>query len=230
MPRYADRLLVLPSASDAEGEGAAPVMEMDKLLQVAERFGLARQFDRYKINTLIQDILSYEGEQRALQCYIALSTDTLLDETFPEWIDGQLRATGIAPNQIVFELKLENLANGFTGAVHLINKMRPQGCRFALADVGRMDTTVREMLERVKPEIIKLDMREIDTFEDREEEEFMREVKKYAEEHHTMLIADHMESPAQLSRVWPHDIQYIQGDGIVAPMDKFAFDFNEPLF
>jgi len=230
VPRYADRLLVLPSASDAEGEGAAPVIEMDKLLQVAERFGLARQFDRYKINTLIQDILSYEGEQRALQCYIALSTDTLLDETFPEWIDGQLRATGIAPNQIVFELKLENLANGFTGAVHLINKMPPAGGRFALADVGRMDTTVREMLERVKPEIIKLDMREIDTFEDREEEEFMREVKKYAEEHHTMLIADHMESPAQLSRVWPHDIQYIQGDGIVPPMDKFAFDFNEPLF
>ena len=114
--------------------------------------------------------------------------------------------------------------------MHLINKMRPQGFRFALADVGRMDTTVREMLERVKPEIIKLDMREIDTFEDREEEEFMREVKKYAEEHHTMLIADHMESPAQLSRVWPHDIQYIQGDGIVPPMDKFAFDFNEPLF
>lgn len=230
VPRYADRLLVLPSASDAEGEGAAPVMEMDKLLQVAERFGLARQFDRYKINTLIQDILSYEGEQRALQCYIALSTDTLLDETFPEWIDGQLRATGIAPNQIVFELKLENLANGFTGAIHLINKMRPQGSRFALADVGRMDTTVREMLERVKPEVIKLDMREIDTFEDQEEEEFMREIKKYAEEHHTMLIADHMESPAQLSRVWPHDIQYIQGDGIVPAMDKFAFDFSEPLF
>ena len=230
VPRYADRLLVLPSASDAEGEGAAPVMEMDKLLQVAERFGLARQFDRYKINTLIQDILSYEGEQRALQCYIALSTDTLLDETFPEWIDGQLRATGIAPNQIVFELKLENLANGFTGAIHLINKMRPQGSRFALADVGRMDTTVREMLERVKPEVIKLDMREIDTFEDQEEEEFMREIKKYAEEHHTMLIADHMESPAQLSRVWPHDIQYIQGDGIVPPIDKFSFDFNEPLF
>ena len=230
VPRYADRLLVLPSASDAEGEGAAPVMEMDKLLQVAERFGLARQFDRYKINTLIQDILSYEGEQRALQCYIALSTDTLLDETFPEWIDGQLRATGIAPKQIVFELKLENLANGFTGAIHLINKMRPQGSRFALADVGRMDTTVREMLERVKPEVIKLDMREIDTFEDNEEEEFMREIKKYAEEHHTMLIADHMESPAQLSRVWPHDIQYIQGDGIVPPIDKFSFDFNEPLF
>ena len=230
IPRYADRLLVLPPEGDSEGENTAPVMEMDKLLQVAERFGFARQFDRYKINTFIQDILSYEGDQRALQCYIALSTDTLLDDSFPEWFDSQLRATGIGPGQIVFELKLENLANGFTGAIHLINKMRPQGSRFALADVGRMDTTVREMLERVKPEVIKLDMREIDTFEDNEEEEFMREIKKYAEEHHTMLIADHMESPAQLSRVWPHDIQYIQGDGIVPPIDKFSFDFNEPLF
>lgn len=230
VPRYADRLLVLPPEGDSEGENTAPVMEMDKLLQVAERFGFARQFDRYKINTFIQDILSYEGDQRALQCYIALSTDTLLDDSFPEWFDSQLRATGIGPGQIVFELKLENLANGFTGAIHLINKMRPQGSRFALADVGRMDTTVREMLERVKPEVIKLDMREIDTFEDNEEEEFMREIKKYAEEHHTMLIADHMESPAQLSRVWPHDIQYIQGDGIVPPIDKFSFDFNEPLF
>ena len=230
VPRYADRLLVLPPEGDSEGENTAPVMEMDKLLQVAERFGFARQFDRYKINTFIQDILSYDGDQRALQCYIALSTDTLLDDSFPEWFDSQLRATGIGPGQIVFELKLENLANGFTGAIHLINKMRPQGSRFALADVGRMDTTVREMLERVKPEVIKLDMREIDTFEDNEEEEFMREIKKYAEEHHTMLIADHMESPAQLSRVWPHDIQYIQGDGIVPPIDKFSFDFNEPLF
>ena len=127
-------------------------------------------------------------------------------------------------------MRLDNLASGFTGAIHIINKMRPQGSRFALTDIGRLDTNVREMLERVKPEVIKLDMREIDTFEDKEEEDFMREIKAYAEANHAMLIADHMESPAQLSRVWPHDIQYIQGDGIVPPMEKFAFDFNEPLF
>ena len=229
VPRYADRLSVLPPESDVEGE-APQVMEMEQIMQVAERFGFARQFDRIKITNFIQDILSYEGDQRALQCFISISADTMLDETFPEWIDSQLRATGIGPNQIVFELRLDNLANGFTGAVHLINLMRPQGSRFALAGVGRIDTTVQEMLKRVKPEIIKLDMHEIDTFEDREEEEFMREIKKYAEEHNTMLIADNMESPAQLSRVWPHDIQYIQGDGIVPPMDKFSFDFSEPLF
>ena len=227
VPRYADRLQVLQDESEGSN---AEIMEVDKLIQVAERFGLARQFDRIKINTMLQDILSYNGDQRALQCFVSLSTDTLLDETFPDWIDSQLRATGIAPAQIVFELRLDNLASGFTGAIHIINKMRPQGSRFALTDIGRLDTNVREMLERVKPEVIKLDMREIDTFEDKEEEDFMREIKAYAEANHAMLIADHMESPAQLSRVWPHDIQYIQGDGIVPPMEKFAFDFNEPLF
>ena len=228
VPRYADRLQILQT--NIEEDVNAEVMEPEQLMQVAERFSLARQFDRFKINTLLQDTLAYDGNQKALQFFITLSTDSLLDETFPDWIDSQLRATGIAPMQIVFELRLDNLANGFTGAVHLIDKMRPQGSRFALSDVGRIDDNVREMLERIKPEIVKLDMREIDTFEDREEEEFMKEIKAYAEAHHAMIIADRMESPAQLSRVWPHDIQYIQGDGIVPPMENLAFDFNEPLF
>lgn len=225
VPRYADRLFIVPSENES-GE----MMEMDKLLQVADRFGLSRQFDRFKINTMLQDILSYEGDQRALQCFITLSSDSLLDSSFPDWFDSQLRATGISPTQVILELRLEALASGFTGAMHLIERMRPQGCRFALSDVGRLDTSIREMMERVKPEVLKLDMREIDTFEDKEEEEFMSEIKGYAEAHHAMIIADHMESPAQLSRVWPHDIQYIQGDGIVPPMDKFDFDFSEPLF
>ena len=228
-PRYAERLQILQNDAE-DGNPNIEIMEPEKLLQVAERFGLARQFDRFKINTLLQDTLAYNGDQKALQFFITLSTDSLLDDTFPEWIDSQLRATGIAPSQIVFELRLDNLANGFTGAIHLIDKMRPQGSRFALSDIGRLDDNVREMLERIKPEVVKLDMREIDTFEDKEEEDFMKEIKAYAEAHHAMIIADRMESPAQLSRVWPHDIQYIQGDGMVPPMEKLAFDFNEPLF
>ena len=49
MPRYADRLQVLQDESEGSN---AEIMEVDKLIQVAERFGLARQFDRIKINTM----------------------------------------------------------------------------------------------------------------------------------------------------------------------------------
>jgi len=61
VPRYADRLQVLQDESEGSN---AEIMEVDKLIQVAERFGLARQFDRIKINTMLQDILSYNGDQR----------------------------------------------------------------------------------------------------------------------------------------------------------------------
>lgn len=227
IPRYADRLTVLPSESENENYED---MELELIMQVAERFALARRFDRIKINTILQDVLSYGGDQKALRCFIGLTTDTLSDDTFPDWVSSQLRATGIMPEQIVFELRLDAVANAFSGAKRLIELMRPQGSRFALTDVGRLDNEVKELLERVKPEVIKLDMREIDTFEDKEEEDFMHAVKAYAEANQVMIIADHMESPAQLSRVWPYDIQYIQGDGIVPPLEKFNFDFSEPLF
>lgn len=225
IPRYADQLKILPSGQENHEE-----MELELVMQIAERFNLARQFDRFKINTILQDVLSYSGEQKALRCFIGLSTDVLSDNTFPEWVSNQLRATGIMPEQLVFELRLDAVTNAFSGATHLIELMRPQGSRFALTDVGRWDDDVKDLLSRIKPEVIKLDMREIDTFEDKEEEDFMHAVKAYAEANQVMLIADHMESPAQLSRVWPYDIQYIQGNGILPPLEKFHFDFSEPLF
>ena len=122
------------------------------------------------------------------------------------------------------------LNSAFSGALNFINALRPLGTQFALTEVGRFDEDIRELLTRMKPDILKLDMREIDTFEDDEEQRFMAAVKNYTDENGVMIIADYMESPAQLSRVWPYDIKYLQGNGMVPPMDGFTFDFSEPLF
>lgn len=226
VPRYAERISIIPGDEDERMEGE----DVTKLLQAADRFGLARQIDRIKVNAFLQDVLSYDGDQKALRGFIPLTTDTLNDETFAAWTQSQLKQTGITPAQIVFEMSIDVLSNAFSGAMNLINAMRPLGTQFALTEVGRFDDDIRELLARMKPEVIKLDMREIDTFEDDEEQRFMGQVKTYAEENGVMLIADYMESPAQLSRVWPYDIKHLQGNGMVPPMDGFTFDFSEPLF
>lgn len=226
VPRYAERITILPGDEDERMESE----DVTALLQAADRYGIARQIDRVKINTFLQDVLSYDGDQKALRGFIHLTTDALNDETFAAWTLSQLKQTGIGPEQIIFELSIDVLSNAFSGAMNFINALRPHGTQFALIEVGRFDDDIRELLTRMKPEIIKLDMREIDTFEDDEEQRFMKLVKDYAEENNVMLIADHMESPAQLSRVWPYDIKFLQGDGMVPPMDGLDYDFSEPLF
>ena len=226
IPRYAERVSILPSEEDERLESEDVV----KLLQTADRYGLARQIDRVKISAFLQDALSYDGDQKALRGFIHLAADALNDETFAAWTQSQFKQTGIAPAQIIFEMSIDVLNSAFSGALNFINALRPLGTQFALTEVGRFDEDIRELLTRMKPDILKLDMREIDTFEDDEEQRFMAAVKNYTDENGVMIIADYMESPAQLSRVWPYDIKYLQGNGMVPPMDGFTFDFSEPLF
>ncbi len=229
VPRYGDCLEILAdSRSEQEKDGQE--MEIDTFLQVADRYQLGRKVQRVMFSCFQEDFLSYTGDQSALIIYLSMMADALEDPDFPAWINNQLDQTGISPAQLVFELKLDAAHNAFSGASRLVEVMRPRGSKIAISEVGRMDEEVMELLTRLEPEVLKLNIREIDTFEDDEEERFMRAVKGYAAENRMMLIAEQMESPAQLSRIWPYEINYLQGNGLVEALDNFSYDFTKPLF
>lgn len=233
VPRYGDHLDILddPEAVKTKGEDEKDQsMELDILLQVADRYQLGRQIQRMMFSRFQEDFLSYNGDQSALEVYLSILTDALEDHEFPKWISTQLDQTGISPKQLVFELKLDAAHNSFSGASRLVDEMRPRGSKIALSEIARMDDEVIELLTRIKPDVLKLNLREIDTFEADEEERFMKAMKNYAAENAAMLIAEHMESPAQLSRIWPYNINYLQGEGMVDALRSFSYDFTKPLF
>ncbi len=226
VPRYGDYLGFI----EKEEEGAEPV-ERDLIMQIAERYDLAKQFDYFKVGKLIEDVLSYgDGNQQALNFYITFSNSGLNDPNFPEWFESQLLQTGLNPSQFVVEFTIDAYANAYSGAMRLVQRLRPRGTRFALADLARWDRDIEEMLHRLEPQVLVLDMREIDTFEESEEDEFMKHLKNYAREHKCEIVVNHMDSPAQLSVVWRNDLQLLQGNGIVPAQEGFTFDFTESLF
>lgn len=228
IPRFSDFFHILPDPDIPEGEEEE--LELEQLLQTAERFKLGRIIERYKINRFLQDVLSFSGDQAHLTAFLKVMGDALNDEEFAPWIANQLKQTGINPKQLVFELGVDTVFNNFTGTLNLIEVMRPLGARIAIADLARLEDDINELFARIKPEVIKLDLREIDTFEEDEEVKFMKGILEYAKENNVMLIADHMESPAQLSRVWPYDVPFVQGDCILPPLENFNYDFKEPIF
>lgn len=224
IPRYAERLILIPTEAEKDD------FEVEAIMQVADRYGFSRELDQLKISTLTADFLSYTGDQKALQLFIGLSNSALSDEALPEWLEGQFRQTGVAFSQLVFGFNLDTFTSAYSGIIRLVERLRPLGVKFALTELGRYDDEVKDIMKRLKPEVLSIDMRELDTFEAEEEERFMNGLKAYASENNCLLYVDHMEGANQLSRVWPYDIQYLQGDGIVAPLDKFTYNFNEPLF
>ncbi|MBV7435102.1 EAL domain-containing protein [Cardiobacteriaceae bacterium TAE3-ERU3] len=204
--------------------------ELDSLVAVAERQNMSKVLDELKVNAFIQDVLCFDGNQRAINGYIGLTSSSVQDQTFVDWLISQFKQTGIAPEQATFEITLDTALNTFSGALNFTNNMRKYGSHVAITEIGRFDDDVKELLEKIGPDVLKLDMREIDTFEDEEEERFMAAVKNHAEEYGQTIIVDYMESPAQLSRVWPYDLQLLQGEGMVSAVDSFEYDFSEPLF
>ncbi|MDO4436270.1 MAG: EAL domain-containing protein [Cardiobacteriaceae bacterium] len=226
IPRYADRIDIPRKNNDPNEEE----VELEVLLQIAERYDLARHLDYLKLNQLFADVLSYDGDQKALRFYLSLSSSALNDLAFPDWIASQLRNTGVAPTQLVIEFSVDAYHNCYTGAMKMVERLRPLGVRFALSDLARYDDDIEGIFKRLSPDVLKLDMREMDTFDDEEEERFMHAIKEYATKNHAQIVVNHMESPAQLSRVWRHNIQLLQGDGIVPASDKMNFNFSEPLF
>lgn len=224
VPRFGVQLDAKPDLEQDED------FELDSLIAVAERQNMSKVLDELKVNTFIRDVLCFGGNQRSINGYIELTSQSLQDNSFSDWLLNQFKQTGISPDQVTFEISLDTALNTFSGTLNFANKMRECGSHIALTEIGRFDDDVKELLSKIKPDVLKLDMREIDTFEDEEEERFMGAVKEYADEHGQTIIVDYMDSPAQLSRVWPYDLQLLQGSGMVSAVDNFEYDFSEPLF
>lgn len=225
IPRFSVQLEAKPDTGDED-----EYIEFETLVSVAERHNKSKPLDALKVNGFLRDVLCFDGDQKSINGFICLSPQSLADQNFPTWLMNQFKQTGIQPKQVTFEIPLDTALNGFTATRQFAEAMQKYGSHVAISEVGRMDTEILELLGKINPDVLKLDMREIDTFEDDEEERFMGEIKKYSDENKKIIIVDHMESPAQLSRVWPYDLQLLQGEGMVSAMENFDYDFSEPLF
>lgn len=220
-PRYRERLQFFSEANE--------LLEAGPLIQIAERYQVMRQIDRWKIGRILQDMLTGHQSENT-HMYISISSDAVSDAEFAPWVMEQIRQTGIKGQNFIFEFSFDVMNNTFSDAQNFMKELAKINARFALSRITRIDEAVEKILNYFKPDVIKLDMREIDTYEDEEEIKIMTALKKYSDDNNIFLIAEYMESPAQLSRIWPYDIKYIQGDGMIPPLEKMIYNFNESLF
>lgn len=218
--RYRERLRLL----DEEGQP----LELDIMVGAAERYQLMHRLDKWKLNHLFDRLLEMDMAAREhLQVFVAMSADAMRNASFIAWLGEQMEHTGLGGRHFVFELSSDNVINAYTGAQELAKVAREHGGQVAVTKIGSLSDDNARIINDIKPNIIKLDLREIDTLDDNEEAEIMGEICNKAEAIGATLIAEYLESPAQLSRIWPYDIKLIQGDGMTPILDDLNFNFDE---
>ena len=130
-PKYELLLRML----DAQGETIAP----DKFLSAAERYQLAPAIDRWVVRHTLRTL---EPVARALVATgasfaVNISGQSLGDQGFADFLQFELRSSGIAPSLLTFELTETAAVANIVRAEVLIRRLRDLGFGVALDDFGR---------------------------------------------------------------------------------------------
>ena len=108
----------------------------NQFLDVAERFGLIRDIDRWVVceSIAIAKILQQKGKPSCLE--VNLSGKSLNDTKLLQLIKERIIETGINSVNLVFEITETAAIENIVDAERFIMSLKHLGCRFALDDFG----------------------------------------------------------------------------------------------
>lgn len=118
------------------GDGGPPTLPTS-MIPAAERFGLGVRLDR-EVVALTLDWLDRDPSLLATvgTCAINLTADSLMDESFADFVARRLDRARVRPQQLCFEITETSAVHDLARAQRFIARMRHLGCRFALDDFG----------------------------------------------------------------------------------------------
>jgi diguanylate cyclase (GGDEF)-like protein/PAS domain S-box-containing protein len=117
------------------GENDALISPQD-FLNIAERFGLIRDIDRWVVRRAIHLIAEQQFADRGLFLEVNLSGRAFNDPELLSLIKQEFAATNIDPNTLVFEITETATIENMVDAQRFITALKSMGCRFGLDDFG----------------------------------------------------------------------------------------------
>jgi diguanylate cyclase (GGDEF)-like protein/PAS domain S-box-containing protein len=178
-----------------------------EFLAAAERNDLMKNIDRWVIGAAI----SFCGTRKINKMFVRLSKDSMMDRSLPTWLANQLRATRIAPGQIVFEIAEAVVSNYLNNTIELATQLHKIGFRFALEHAGHARDSV-QLLSHLPLDYVKIDgalMQGLAT--DVRTQETISALIAAAKKQGIITIAERVEDANTMAVLWQLGMEYVQG-------------------
>ncbi|TNF94341.1 MAG: EAL domain-containing protein [Gammaproteobacteria bacterium] len=185
-------------------------------IPVAERYGLMLKLDRWVVRQAFSVISADASSQKTL-FNINLSGQSLADETFLGFVVNEIKASGVTPESVCFEITETALINCFNTAKHFIEELRRIGCKFALDDFGTGLSSFA-YLKHFKVDFIKVDGEFITHLkDDLVDQTMVKIIQIAASDLGISTVAEWVEDDATLEILNAVGVDYVQGYGIGRP-------------
>lgn len=205
---------VLLRLVDEKGEIIPPMA----FLPVAERYDLMPSIDRWVIGTFLNILAQREWENKNRLLYgINLSTATINDDRFLEFLSEQLAINEIMPEYLCFEIT-ENVAiSNLNKVTKLIGSLKALGCQVSLDDFGRNISSFAYLKQlhidylKITGDLIKNISDDIIIYET------VKSINHIAHLMGMQTIAKFVSTDIIMEKVTATGIDYAQGYGVAAP-------------
>ena len=198
-------------------------------IPAAERFRLGGQIDRHVLTMVL---CWFDAHPDALAdvdtCAINLTAGSLVNEDFARFVDAQLRASRMAPEQLCFEITETSAVHDLARASAFIAQMHALGCRFALDDFGTGFSSFA-YLRSLDVDYIKIDGSFVRDLEGSPlSASVVRSITDIAHVLNKQTIAEHAETESICAVLRALGVDYLQGHALHMPEPIAQYFAYEP--
>lgn len=209
----------------ANGKGQDLLSE--SVFGAIQRHRLGLYLDRWVITRCLLELRKQQDYIPTTTLFINLSAITLDDETFPKWLEQQLKKALIPARTLVFEI-YEEFARLHPEICKAFGERLLQlGCGFAIERFGSHPDSIA-VLQSLKFDYVKLDRKLVKTLLGPQSNVSKRRVSDIAgklKDLDTAIVATGIEDIHMLPVLWSSGVKYVQGHVLRRPQEKMDFDF-----
>jgi EAL domain-containing protein (putative c-di-GMP-specific phosphodiesterase class I)/GGDEF domain-containing protein len=184
-----------------------------EFLAAAQRTDLMKNIDRWVVGAA----MSFCATRRPNRVFVRLSRDSMRDQTLGAWLQQQIKASGVDPQRVVFELHEETAASLPRETQALQALVKPLGFAFAIENFGTGRNS-GALLDKLQVSYVKIDgslMQGLAT--DRALQEQVKGLVQQIKEHGAATIAERVEDANTMAVLWQLGVEFVQGYFVSSP-------------
>ena len=178
-----------------------------EFMLAAERNDLGSTIDRHVIPQIMLAIAG-TGDKHI----ISLSTNSILDFSFPNWFQRMLKETEVEGSQLILQVSAIVAESHLKSTRRVVDELQRLGCNFVLSEFDNDRRTV-QLLDHLPINMIKLrpglakGLSSSTT-----NQEIIRAVVKSVETRNITIVADEVQDASDLAVLWQCGVKLVTGD------------------
>jgi multidomain signaling protein FimX len=194
---------------DEKGNEVLP----SEFLAAAERTDLMKNIDRWVVGAA----MSFCAVRKPSRVFVRVSRDSLRDQTLGTWLHQQIKASGVEPSHVVFELGEELATKHLKEARELRSLVTHLGFGFAIENFGSGRDSA-QTLRHLPSNYVKIDGSLMQGLpNDHRLQEQVKSLVNLARAQKAVTIAERVEDANTMAVLWQLGIEFVQGYFVSTP-------------